>query len=91
MSLFLCIYLTESCPISQFPYSQLITIFLNFVWGWSGIKSTITATVYYLSYQAWMTDVDDCGTFDGMKEWQGKPKYSEENGSSVALFTTDRI
>jgi hypothetical protein len=34
-----------------------------------------------------MIDIDDYGTVDGMNEWQGKPKYSEETCPSAALST----
>jgi hypothetical protein len=36
-----------------------------------------------------MIDGDDCGTINGMNEWQGKPKYSEKICFRAALATID--
>jgi hypothetical protein len=45
-------------------------------------------TLIGLLYQPWVID-GDCGADDGMNEWQGKPKYSEETRPSAALSATD--
>jgi hypothetical protein len=42
-----------------------------------------------LSYQPRMTDTDDCGALNGVNDWQGKPKYSENTCSSSALSTRE--
>jgi hypothetical protein len=31
----------------------------------------------------------DCGEIDGIKDWQGKPKYSEKTCSNTTLSTTN--
>jgi hypothetical protein len=51
-----------------------------------------------LLYQFWTIDHDDddddddgCGAMDGMNDWQGKLKYSEETCPNAALSTMDPI
>jgi hypothetical protein len=36
-----------------------------------------------------MIDEGDCGVIGGMKDWQGKPKYSEKTCPSAILSTTN--
>jgi hypothetical protein len=68
-------------------YYFLITF--NYLWGWSGTKSSIKAAIYCLLYQLWMTYGDDCGAITGENEWQGKPNYSEETCPSAPMSTID--
>jgi hypothetical protein len=38
-----------------------------------------------------MIDGDDCGTLNGMNEWQEELKYSEDSCPNAAVSTTDSI
>jgi hypothetical protein len=44
-----------------------------------------------LLYQPLVIDCDDCRAINGINEWHGKSKYSEEIYTNVSLFITDPI
>jgi hypothetical protein len=68
-------------------YSRYIMVVI-YLSVWSASKSNIILTYIGLLYQPWMIDGDDCRAVNGMNEWQGIPKYSEETRPSADLSST---
>jgi hypothetical protein len=50
-----------------------------------------TAATVWLTVPATddVDDDDDCGPIGGMRNWKGRPKYSEKTCPSTTLFTTN--
>jgi hypothetical protein len=59
----------------------------SFIYGAGVEPSPLLLGPFIGLYQLWMIDGDDCGAIKGMNEWQGKPKYSENNHPGADLIT----
>jgi hypothetical protein len=60
------------------------TELVSYLYGLSGTKPSVTEAIYWAIVRT-LDDADDCETIRGMKEWQGKSKYSEETCPSAAV------
>jgi hypothetical protein len=81
--------LNEKCRVTWRVQKEAIKdseAFIYFcLWGRSGTKSTITASIYWPI----VPDGDDYGEISGMNKGQGKLKYLEETFPRATLSATD--
>jgi hypothetical protein len=63
----------------------------NIIYSLGGVRLSPlgTSATVGLLYQPRMIDDDDYGAVGGMRDWQGKPKYSEKTCPSATLSTTN--
>jgi hypothetical protein len=70
-------------------FEHVLLLFLFIYGAVEERRPLLLQTFCDLLYQPLMMDCDGCGAINGMTEWQGNLKYSEETCPSAALSTTE--